>query len=106
MGEDRVGAHKIARIVREIVTAVINDGLERPKGTKKGCLTVVQTSQGKTNGKPDPVDGDGLQRMVVEGAVCERYVNIMVHRVNVFWQARSIDVSMRSPKQAYCKAIY
>ena len=76
-------ANEIAGVVREIVSAVINDCLECPNGPEKGRLTVIEASHGKTGGEAYAVYWDGLQWMIVEGAVCKRHVYIMVHRVNM-----------------------
>lgn len=85
MEKDRVGANNVTRIVRQIVSTMIDHGLESPDGTEKGRLTVVQTSQPKTHGKSNPVNGNRLQWVIVECPVSERHIDIMVHRMNVFF---------------------
>lgn len=72
-------ANDVARIVRKIVSTVINDCLECPDSPEQCRLTIVEASHRKTGGKSYPIDWDGLQWMIVEGAVCKRHVYIMVH---------------------------
>ena len=76
-------AHDVARIVRKIVSAVINDCLECPDSPEQSRLTVIEASHRKTGGEAYAIYWDGLQWMIVEGAVRKRHVYIMVHRVNM-----------------------
>lgn len=79
MEQDRIGTNNIAGVVWEIVSAVIYHRFERPNGAEESRLTIVQTSEGKAEGKADAIDWDGLQRVVVKGPVSKGNVDVMVH---------------------------
>lgn len=79
MEEYGVRANDVARIVRKIVSTVINDCLKCPDGSKKGRLTIIEASHRKTGGEAEAIYWDGLQWMIVEGAVGKRHIYIMVH---------------------------
>ena len=81
----RVGADDVARVVGEIVAAMIHDGLERPDRPEQRRLTIVQAGKGETDREADPVDGNGLQRVVVERPVGERDVDVVMHRMDVLY---------------------
>ncbi len=76
-------ANDVARIVREIISTVINDCLESPNSSEKCRLTIIEASHRKTGGEANAIYRDGLQWMIVEGTIRKRHIYIMVHRVNM-----------------------
>lgn len=79
MEQDRVGTNDIAGVVREIVPAVVYHRFECPNCTGKGSLTIVQTREGKAEGKTNAIDRGVFQGVVVECPVSKGNVDIMVH---------------------------
>lgn len=60
MIQHRVRADDIARVVRKIIPAMINNSLERPDGAKKGSLAIVQSYDTQADGEANGVDWDRL----------------------------------------------
>ncbi len=91
MKEHRVRADDVARIVWEVISAVINNCLECPDCSKEGRLAIVESCDGKTVREANSIDRYRLQRMVVEGTVSEWDVDIMVHGMNMLCWKSSTD---------------
>lgn len=87
MKQHGVGADDIARVVREVIPAMIDDSLEGPNCAEQGRLAVVKTGETEADWEADTVNGNRFEGMVVEGAVGEWHVDIMVHRVNMFYKS-------------------
>ena len=84
MEEHGIRADDVTRIVREVIPAMIDDSLEGPNCTEQGSLAVIQASKTETNREADAVNGNGLEGVVVEGAVGEWHIYIVVHGVDMF----------------------
>ena len=99
-------ANDIVGIEREVVAAMVHNGLERPHGAEESGLPVVEARYGETDGKPNDINGNRFHRVVVEGAVRERDIHIVVQGVNMLYHAHLVRAyKMASPVDStYCIA--
>ena len=79
MKQHGVWADDVARIIREVIPAMVNDSLEGPDSAEQGRLAVVKTRETETDREADAVNGNRFEGMVVERAVGERHIDIVVH---------------------------
>lgn len=94
MKEHRVRANDIARIVGKVVATMINNGLKCPNSSKERRLSIVETGYCEADGEADHVYWDSFQRVIVESTVGVRYIDLVMHRVNVFCCELSVNLHL------------
>ena len=89
MKKHRVRANNVARVVRKIVSAMINHCFESPDSPKYCRLPIIEAGYSEADGKAYHVYWYRLQWMIVESAVSKWDVYFMMHRMDVLCQLMS-----------------
>lgn len=67
--ERGVGGEQVPWAVGKIIAAVVHDDFDGPHGGEQRGFVRVEAGQCEADGEPEHVDDDGLDGMVVKGAV-------------------------------------